>query len=121
MAGSTKVGTAFIPVSDPQASARWYERALGLRTKDANAWAAQLEGAVEGATAVTLMGPQSGIRTEPGLPFATCNFLVDDLAGTQSRLVDEGHAPSAVDGADDVCLFFTVNDPDGNLLLIVDR
>ena len=44
MAGSTKVGTAFIPVSDPQASARWYEGALGLRTKDANPWAAQLRG-----------------------------------------------------------------------------
>lgn len=121
MLPSTKVGTAFIPVHDPAASARWYARALGLRAGQVGEWTAQLEDASGRGAVLTLMGPRSGIRTEPGLPFATCSFLVADLRATRDRLDAEGLAPSPVQGAEDVCLFFTVQDPDGNVLLVVDR
>ncbi len=121
MPRSTKVGTAFIPVHDPRTSARWYERALGLRAAQVGEWAAQLEDASGRGAVLTLMGPRSGISAEPGLPFATCNFLVADLRVTRDRLHAEGLAPSPVEGSEDVCLFFTLKDPDGNVLLVVDR
>ena len=118
---AVSVGTAFLPVRDPDAAAPWYEKALGLVATEVNQWSAQLRDPGAGSTALTLMGPQSGIRAEPGLPFATCNFVTDDLEGLRGRLDAEGLAPSPVDGSPDMCLFFTVNDPDGNVLLVVDR
>ena len=47
--------------------------------------------------------------------------MVDDLEDLHDRLDAEGLAPSPVNGSPEMCLFFTVNDPDGNLLLVVDR
>lgn len=120
MTDAPRVGTAFIPVSDPETAARWYEAELGFSVRSTDEYAAVLEG-VAGAGAVTLMGPRSGISAQPGLPWATCNFVVEDLDAARARLDAAGWAPSAVDGAADVCLFFTVRDPDGNTLLVVDR
>ena len=119
MTSPVKLGTAFIPVRDPGAASDWYEQALGLRSRDVNDFAAVLE--ADGQAVLTLMGPRSGIAADPGLDWATCNFVVDDLHATRDRLDAGGHVPSAVDGAPEVCLFFTVRDPDGNTLLVVDR
>ncbi|MGN6636296.1 MAG: VOC family protein [Oryzihumus sp.] len=118
---AVSVGTAFLPVHDPEAAAPWYAKVLGLVATDVNQWSAQLRSPGAGSTALTLMGPLSGIKAEPGLPFATCNFVVDDLEDLHDRLDAEGLAPSPVNGWPEMCLFFTVNDPDGNLLLVVDR
>ncbi len=120
MAGA-EIGSAFIPVSDPERAAEWYERVLGLSTREISPWAAQLQGSDPDRTSLTLMGPRSGVAAKPGLAFATCNFVVDDLPATRGRLERAGHSPSPVDGSADVCLFFTMSDPDGNVLLIVDR
>lgn len=118
---AVSVGTAFLPVRDPEAAAPWYEKAFGLVATDMNQWSAQLRAPGGASTALTLMGPLSGIRAEPGLPFATCSFVVDDLEDLRGRFDAEGLAPSPVDGSPDMCLFFTVSDPDGNVLLVVDR
>src|SRR6478672_8724421 len=118
---AVSVGTAFLPVRDPGAAAPWYAKALGLVATDVNQWSAQPRSPGSGSTALTLMGPLSGIKAEPGLPFATCNFLADDLEDLRGRLDAEGLVPSPVDGSPEMCLFFTVDDPDGNLLLVVDR
>lgn len=120
MPDSTTVGTAFVPVRDPAAAADWYAAALGLGIREVTAWSAQLHGG-DDRTVLTLMGPASGIRAEPGLPFATCTYLVDDLEAARGRLEAAGAAPSAVDGSPEVCLFVTARDPDGNVLLVVDR
>ena len=55
------------------------------------------------------------------MPFATCSYLVDDLDAARRRLEAAGAAPSPVDGSPEVCLFVTARDPDGNVLLVVDR
>jgi predicted enzyme related to lactoylglutathione lyase len=117
---STTVGTAFVPVREPAAAADWYAAALGLGIREVTAWSAQLQGG-DDRTVLTLMGPASGIRAEPGLPFATCSHLVDDLAAARGRLEAAGAAPSPVDGSPEVCRFVTARDPDGNVLLVVDR
>jgi predicted enzyme related to lactoylglutathione lyase len=115
------VGTAFVPVRDPAAAADWYAVVLGLGIGEVTAWSAHLHGRCDHRTVVTLMGPASGIRAEPGLPFATCSYVVDDLDSVRERLAAAGASPSAVAGSPDVCLFVTARDPDGNVLLVVDR
>lgn len=115
----TAITTAFIPVRNPESAAGWYSRALGLTIAGANTFSAVLSGG--GTASVTLMGPDSGIKAEPGLAWATCNFLVDDLAGTRARLAENGVPVGPVGGSPDVCLFFTAEDPDGNTLLLTDR
>lgn len=121
MPHSTTVGTAFVPVRDPAAAADWYAAALGLGIGEVTAWSAQLHGGDDHRTVLTLMGPASGIRAEPGLSFATCNYVVDDLDSARERLAAAGATPSAVAGSADVCRFVTARDPDGNVLLVVDR
>ena len=115
----TAITTAFIPVRNPQAAAGWYSRMLGLTVGQASDFSAVLSAA--GTASVTLMGPDSGIKAQPGLAWATCNFLVDDLEETRARLAENGAAVGAIAGGPDVCLFFTAQDPDGNTLLLTDR
>ncbi|BCW79935.1 MULTISPECIES: VOC family protein [Micrococcaceae] len=115
----TAISTAFIPVRNPESAAGWYSRTLGLTIAEANTFSAVLNG--EGKASVTLMGPDSGIKAEPGLAWATCNFLVDDLEGTRARLAEDGVPVGPVGGSPDVCRFFTAEDPDGNTLLLTDR
>ncbi|WP_298459248.1 VOC family protein [uncultured Cellulomonas sp.] len=120
-AGTTpdvRLGSAFIPVADPPAAARWYSAALGLTVEETTEHAAVLG---SGASRVTLMGPASGIRATPGLEWASCSFVAADLVATTVRLAAAGADPSDVQGSADRCLFVTARDPDGNVLLVVDR
>ena len=48
-------------------------------------------------------------------------FPVEDLTGMRDSLLRNGHAVSVVEGDPDTCLFFTVRDLDGNVLLLTDR
>jgi len=70
---------------------------------------------------LALTGPASGIRAEPGPSFTTFAYLVDDLAAARGRLEEAGAAPSPVAGSRELCLFVTARDPDGNVLVVVDR
>jgi predicted enzyme related to lactoylglutathione lyase len=115
-----RVGTAFVPVTDPATAADWYAAAFGLTVRTSTAWSALLDGPA-GSASLTLMGPASGIRAQPGLPFATHNLVVDDVDAARERLVAAGLTPSGIDGDPAVCRFFTTTDPDGNVLLVCDR
>jgi catechol 2,3-dioxygenase-like lactoylglutathione lyase family enzyme len=114
----TAITTAFIPVHDPRAGAHWYADAFGLGIGEETDVSSVLAGS---HGQVTLMGPKSGIHVEPGLPWATCNFRVDDLASVHERLARLGAHPTGVLGDPDRCLFFTATDPDGNTILVTDR
>jgi catechol 2,3-dioxygenase-like lactoylglutathione lyase family enzyme len=117
-----RITTAFIPVSEPDAAASWYSRVLGFQVQSVDGWSALLRsGEGDDSTALTLLGPASGIRAKPGLNWATCNFAVSDLSQTRSDLEAYGCLPSAIEGKPEICLFFTVEDPDGNTLLVTDR
>ncbi|GAA4155230.1 hypothetical protein GCM10022286_03900 [Gryllotalpicola daejeonensis] len=115
---TTRVGTAFVPVADPAEAAEWYAKTFRLSAVTVTPWSAVLEGG-PGAT-LTLMGPLSGM-TAPGLGFATHNLVVADLDATRARLESEGLSPTAIEGDPAMCLFFTLRDPDGNILLVCDR
>jgi catechol 2,3-dioxygenase-like lactoylglutathione lyase family enzyme len=115
-----RITTAFIPVADLEASARWYGRVLGFRVHAIDEWSAVLASR-DGPTSLTLLGPSSGIRVKPGLRWATCNFAVPDIDQARSDLQGHGCEPTAIQGSPDICLFFTIQDPDDNTLLITDR
>lgn len=70
---------------------------------------------------LTLLGPRSGIRAQPGLPWASCSFVVDDVATFADRCRTAGLRTSPVEGDPTVCLFLTLLDPDDNTVLVVDR
>jgi len=114
----TAITTAFIPVREPRASAHWYADVFGLGVVEETDFSSVLAGS---HGQVTLMGPKSGIHVDPGLPWATCNFRVDDLASVHELLVRLGANPGGVLGDPDRCLFFTATDPDGNTVLVTDR
>lgn len=115
----TAITTAFIPVSDAMAATAWYSKRLGLEVVEATPFSAVLEGS--SGSRVTLMGATSGIGAKPGLDWATCNFLVEDLTDARDRLRADGSEPTEIVGEPDRCLYFTMRDPDGNLLLVTDR
>lgn len=115
-----KINSAFVPVSDPKRSASWYSQVLGFTIASVNQWSAVLA-ADQGGAILTLLGPDSGIKATPGLPWATHSLLVADLDGVHAGLVASGHEPSEITGDAQVCRWFTLTDPDGNILLVVDR
>jgi catechol 2,3-dioxygenase-like lactoylglutathione lyase family enzyme len=116
---TTRMGSAFVPVSDASAAAEWYADFLGLRTVSLQTHAAVV--ADDDGRTVTLLAPSSGIAAKPGLDWATCTFVVSDLDDHHAESERRGLAPSAIDGDAKVCRFFTVRDLDGNLMLIVDQ
>jgi catechol 2,3-dioxygenase-like lactoylglutathione lyase family enzyme len=117
-----KITTAFIPVADPAASADWYSRMFRLRIDSTDEWSAVLRsGEGVGSTALTLLGPASGIQAAPGLNWATCNFAVTELDQVRVDLQRQGLEPSAIEGTAEMVRFFTLRDPDGNTLLVTDR
>ncbi|GHJ44465.1 hypothetical protein Cs7R123_18070 [Catellatospora sp. TT07R-123] len=115
----TRIGSAFLPVRDPAAAAAWFERAFDLGRQSVDEWSAVLVDADGGR--LTLLGPASGVKAQPGLPWATHNLVVDDLDAVHARLDGEGQPVTELTGDPGVCRFFTVPDLDGNLLLVVDR
>ncbi|HEY0474693.1 MAG TPA: VOC family protein [Kribbella sp.] len=116
---TTRVGSAFVPVSDAAAAAGWYADYLDLQAVSVEPQVAVLTD--DSGSTVTLLAPSSGIAAKPGLDWATCNYVVSDLDGQHAESERRGLAPSAVEGDATVCRFFTVRDLDGNLMLIVDR
>jgi hypothetical protein len=46
---------------------------------------------------------------------------LDDLEAARQRLADAGLALGGVEGDPGICLYFTLRDPDGNLLLVCER
>jgi hypothetical protein len=114
-----RITTAFIPVEDPKSSAAWYRDTFALTIRETGEASAVLGG--DDGTAITLLGPASGIAQRPGLEWATCNFLVSDLDGTRESLRAAGMDVSGISGDPDQCRFFTTRDPDRNMLLITDR
>ena len=116
---TARLGSAFVPVSDTARSATWYADVFGVRVESIDAQSAVLSDA--DGRRLTLLSPLSGIQAVPGLSWASCSFLVDDVTDFQERCSGQGRAAEPVGGDPDVCLFFTLRDPDGNAVLVVDR
>lgn len=116
---TARMGSAFVPVHDPHRSAAWYTRTFGVEVRSADARSAVLVD--QDGRQVTLLGPLSGIRATPGLPWASCSFVVDDAEAFRGRCVEQDLRPGPVEGDPEVCLFLTLQDPDDNVVLVVDR
>ena len=116
---TTRLGSAFVPVSDAAAAAGWYTDFLDLRTVSVEPHAAVLTDDAD--STVTLLAPSSGIAAKPGLDWATCTYVVSDIDSHHAESERRGLAPTAIEGNATVCRFFTVRDLDGNIMLIVDQ
>jgi hypothetical protein len=116
---TTRLGSAFVPVSDAAAAADWYSDFLDLRTVSVESHAAVLTDGAD--STVTLLAPSSGIAAKPGLDWATCTYVVSDIDSHHAESERRGLAPTAIEGDATVCRFFTVRDLDGNMMLIVDQ
>ncbi|MGV9596774.1 VOC family protein [Streptosporangium sandarakinum] len=118
---TARIGTAFIPVTDVKESACWYSDMFGFQIGSVDEWSAVLSSETEGGASLTLLGPASGIQVSPGLSWATCNLVVDDLPQTHLLLRRHGCETGEIAGSPDVCVFFTTRDPDGNTVLVCDQ
>jgi hypothetical protein len=115
----TTIGTAFLPVSDTATASAWFQKSFELTELSSDEWASVLVD--DAGTKLTLLGPTSGVQAKPGLPWATHNLVVSNLFATHTQMLDQGYAVTNVAGDPAVCLFFSMRDPDGNVLLICDR
>lgn len=115
----THLGSAFVPVKDTESAARWYCGVFGLSAVSIEPHAAVLADVDD--RRVTLMGPSSGIRAEPGLPWASTSYRVDDIHAFRRRCLEDALTPTDVVGDPLVCEFFSMQDPDGNVVLVVSR
>lgn len=114
-----KIGSVFLPVNDPAAASAWFSLCFDLKEDSVDPWAAVLLD-TEG-NRLTLLGPASGVQAAPGLPWATHNLVVEDIDSVHERLAGQGYAVTNVIGDAAVCRYFSMRDPDGNVLLICDR
>jgi len=103
---------AVVPVSDLQASGRWYEALFG-RPADNNPMPTLAEWQVRpGAWVQVFVDPQ---RAGSGL----LNFAVDDLQTHTAELRDRGLEPGEVTGASKGVHLSAITDPDGNTISLI--
>lgn len=110
---------AFIPVRDPERSAKWYAETLGFKLIHIEAEAAVMRIA-EGAQTVICL-----VRTENHQPMTFpenrfgvgkyYNFIPGDIAETHRYLLEQGVHVDPMGGEGET-RFFTFYDPDGNPL-----
>ena len=115
----TTVASSFLPVSDTAAAAAWYRTHLGLDVVEVHEHAAVLQDRHQ--RRLTLLGPASGIAAAPGLAWAPVSFLLEDVQAFRDERLRAGADCSPVQGDPATCSFVTVDDLDGNTVLVVDR
>lgn len=109
----------FIPVKNPEVSAKWYEEILGFSMVYQEEEAAVLRIAEVSQTVVCLVKTENHQPMQfPENNFGVgkyYNFIPRDLEKTYERLVAQGVQVNQIDGEGNT-RFFTFYDPDGNPL-----
>ena len=118
----TDVGTVAVPVTDHDRAIAFYTGVLGFEVRmDAEFAPGQrwVEVASPGAhTSIALVVPEDGAQVgrDTGIRLATT-----DAAGDHAELQAAGAAPSELLAWEGVPPMFTLRDPDGNELYVVER
>ena len=115
----TTVASSFLPVNETAAAAAWYQAHLGLDVVDVREHSAVLQDSHQ--RRLTLLGPGSGIAAAPGLAWAPVSFQVEDVHAFRDECLRAEMRCSPVQGDPATCSFVTVDDLDGNTVLVVDR
>lgn len=109
----------FIPVKDPEASARWYEAVLGLQLSYIEEAAAVMKISGDSPTVVCLVRVDDHIPMRfPSNSFGVgkyVNFIPEDIDKLYEELKDKGIAVNILE-RDEEKKYFTFYDPDGNPL-----
>jgi len=105
---------AVVPVSDLQASNRWYETLFG-RPADNNPMPTLVEWQVVPGGWVQVFTDAE--RAGSGL----LNFAVDDLEKHQAELRQRGHTPGDITDAAKGVRLSELTDPDGNTIRLIGR
>jgi predicted enzyme related to lactoylglutathione lyase len=114
MAGLRKVDNVMYRVADLEEAARFYEGVLGLK----RLWSD------EAAGQMGFVFPESGseivIHNDPGIPNPDFSFLVDDVVAFCEDYKRQGCAVTREPFEVRCGRFAVLEDPDGNLISIVD-
>lgn len=109
----------FIPVTDPERSAKWYEEKLGFELIYMEVEAAVMRIAQTSQTVVCLVKTPNHQPMEfPENKFGVgkyFNFIPEDVEETHRFLLEQGVKVNPI-GGDGTTWFFTFYDPDGNPL-----
>jgi catechol 2,3-dioxygenase-like lactoylglutathione lyase family enzyme len=101
--------TVGVPVSDLDASRRWYERVLGLARPDLE----PVAGVVEYRVGTCWLQLSQGRVADTGWVF---RIGVHDVRAERDRLLGLGVQVGRIEEIEDVIAFCTFADPDGNQL-----
>lgn len=116
-----KIGSIFIPVTDVEASAEWFQKYLGVKTIDS--WE---DGAgfyfPSGSTQLALVKVDSKQPTEfnakGSQKNAYYNFVVEDIEAAHQHFKENGIVTTAIENYDGM-KFFDFFDLDGNPFSVV--
>lgn len=113
------VEAIFIPIKDPQISAKWYEEKLGFSLLYIEENAAVMKMNEHSQTVVSLVKTENHQPLKfPDNPFGVekyFNFLTQNIEDTYRNLFENGVEVNAIGGEGNT-KFFTFYDPDGNPL-----
>ncbi|TWI93361.1 catechol 2,3-dioxygenase-like lactoylglutathione lyase family enzyme [Roseibium hamelinense] len=115
----TGIEGVFVPVSDPEVSARWYQETLGCELRSIEPDAAVVKLSSKAPTVLCLVRttpPQKMVfpQNEFGVG-KYINFLVEDFDAVRQTLKQKNVSMGSV-GGEGSFGFFTFYDPDGNPL-----
>ncbi|MCM3389902.1 VOC family protein [Ureibacillus chungkukjangi] len=109
----------FIPVKNPEISAKWYEEILGFRLIYIEEEAAVMKIHVQAQTVVCLVRTKDHQPMEfPNNDFGVgkyYNFISDDIEETYRSLIEKNVRVNQI-GGEGTSRFFTFYDPDNNPL-----
>ncbi|WP_419882974.1 VOC family protein [Peribacillus sp. B-H-3] len=114
-----KINTVFIPVTNLERSAAWYSRLLGQEYKENEAKRPVFNVKMSEYTGLTL---DAGTEDNPNNPapsnYPIFNFHTDSIGNARQYIKEMGYEGDIkiVKFAD--FSFFTIKDPDGNIIMI---
>ena len=112
----TGIGGIFFKAKDPEASARWYKRHLGMNIENSMVlftWRGGKDGKAKGATVWSIFPADTKYFGEDGASFMI-NYRVKDLNGVLAALRTEGVKVDPKVESTDYGRFAWITDLDGN-------
>ncbi|MBM7579427.1 VOC family protein [Jeotgalibacillus terrae] len=118
-----KVGSVFIPVTDLEYAAKWYQKHFHVRLIEHFEGGAGFyfpDSAVQLGLIKTDSPQDPHFRDHHGQKNSSFNFVADDIAAVHADFTNEGIKVSPLSDFGGM-KFFECTDPDGNILSIVEE
>ncbi|WP_164667308.1 VOC family protein [Virgibacillus doumboii] len=114
-----KINTIFVHVSDLEQSVKWYSQLLGQEYDLSKVARPVYNMQINHHTGLTLdAGPEGNVKQQNNSSYPLFNFHTDDINESYQYVSELGYAIEADIVEFDDFAFFTVHDPDGNIIMI---